>query len=612
MRSAVPEPEPTRDPYQGVVLLLCGAALLGGVGAGVAGVMLSNPMLLDMALVLGLVMAALVGVALAQIARATPPAVPEAAGVASPAQTASPQAAPSADGAPEEETQPVSARSWLASTQVRLAQPLANRLREIRLLDGLLRGAGIVGTFGALLLATVEFPLERPAALGIVLTALAALTAAGLAALVARYCSALSPAELPEAPGLARAARVVAWLLVLAAVATGLTGLGRPTAARDLHLLVLGVIAVVCCNMVMTKRLPSGGKSVFRLDLPVLSALGSRANMIAGVLDAAERQLGIDLRSTWALTVVRRGVEPLLIALALLGWLTTSLTVVHLGEEGLVERLGVPRAGRPLQPGLHLHAPWPVDRVYRLPVRRVQALTVGHEGEEGAGPENVLWAREHAANEYTLLLGNGRDLITIDAAVQFRIRDPRAWLYGCQNPEEALRSIAYRAVMRSTVNKTLDQALAENVVALTGRMRAMVQQEADAQGLGVEVMAFTVGGMHPPVMVAAEYQAVGSAELGRVTAAVGAQAYRNETVPAAEAEAASRLNAARAEGANALARAAGEAWSFRTLETQFRIAPKDYFFRRRLETLEKGLADRRFVIVDSRIQRDGGELWLMQ
>ena len=71
-------------------------------------------------------------------------------------------------------------------------------------------------------------------------------------------------------------------------------------------------------------------------------------------------------------------------------------------------------------------------------------------------------------------------------------------------------------------------------------------------------------------------------------------------------------NTARAEGAKALGLAAGEAWSFRTLESQYRAAPEEYFFRRRLETLEKGLAGRRFTVVDSRIQRDGGELWLTQ
>jgi membrane protease subunit HflK len=245
-------------------------------------------------------------------------------------------------------------------------------------------------------------------------------------------------------------------------------------------------------------------------------------------------------------------------------------------------------------------------------VKRVLALNVGHEGEEQEGPENVLWARQHAANEYTLLLGNGRDLITIDAAVQYRITDARAWRYHAQNPADALRAIAYRVVMRSTVNRTLADALSENVVTLTASMRQMVQQEANALGLGVDVVGFTVGGMHPPVPVAGDYENVVSAELGKATAVVNAQVFRNQTVPAAEASVLVNQDTARAEGAEALARGAGEAWSFRTLESQYHASPEEYFFRRRLEMLEKNLAGRGFVVVDSRIQRDGGDLWLMQ
>ena len=108
-------------------------------------------------------------------------------------------------------------------------------------------------------------------------------------------------------------------------------------------------------------------------------------------------------------------------------------------------------------------------------------------------------------------------------------------------------------------------------------MRDMVQQDADALGLGVEVVGFTVGGMHPPVPVAADYQAVVSAELGKVTAVVNAQAFRNRTVPAAEASVLVGENTARAEGAEALARAAGEAWSFRTLESQYRSRARGIF-----------------------------------
>jgi regulator of protease activity HflC (stomatin/prohibitin superfamily) len=118
----------------------------------------------------------------------------------------------------------------------------------------------------------------------------------------------------------------------------------------------------------------------------------------------------------------------------------------------------------------------------------------------------------------------------------------------------------------------------------------MVQQEANALGLGVEIVGFTVGGMHPPVMVAGDYEAVVSAELGKVTAAVNAQLFRNQTLPEAEASVLTTENTARAEGAQALALSAGQAWSFRTLESQYHAAPGEYFFRRRLETLEKNLA----------------------
>jgi membrane protease subunit HflK len=375
-------------------------------------------------------------------------------------------------------------------------------------------------------------------------------------------------------------------------------------------IIVAIVNVALCYGLFVLDARSTEAPDVFPLDIGALSVLGDRTNVVGSMLDAAERQLGIDLRSTWALTVVRRSVEPLAIGLCLVAWLSTSLTVVGVEEQALVERLGVPLGGSPLQPGLHLHAPWPIDRVLRIPVKRVQALSVGHEGEEEGGPEDVLWARQHAANEYTLLLGNGRDLITVDAAVQFRIADPRAWRYHSQNPSDALRAVAYRAVMRNTVNRTLADALSENVVALAARMRTMVQQDADALGLGVEVLGFTVGGMHPPVAVSSDYQSVVSAELGKVTAVVSAEVYRNRTVPYAESAAVLGRNTAIAEGAQAQARATGEAWSFLTLQSQYQAAPAEYFFRRRLETLEQILSTRAFTVLDSRFQRDGGELWV--
>jgi regulator of protease activity HflC (stomatin/prohibitin superfamily) len=584
-----------RDPYRGVVLVLLTMALLGAVGAFAGSLMLPNPLVLDAAVTLALSTGMLVGIAVAQAARAKPQHDDEAS-IKTPAQ-------------------PSSRSADVDSTKI--ARPTDIRVRLTRWYRdhrGMRRTRMWTAAMGVLAISAT-LPLNpvtgTPALLLSVIATALCLCAAGLAFTAAHYLADIDPALFPEGPGLCRGTRVVGWILIAAAVSIGLGLAGQQTAIRILHCAVVFVNAAVCYGLLAVTRPEDKGAATFPLDIGVLALLGSRTNIVASVLDAAERQLGIDLRSTWALTVVRRSVEPLAIGLCLLGWLSTSVTVVRVDEQGLVERLGVPVGGQPLMPGLHVHWPWPVDRVFRIPVQHVQALTVGHEGQEEGRPENVLWAREHAVNEYTLLLGNGRDLITVDAAVQFRIADARAWHYHSQNPADALRAIAYRAVMRSTVNRTLAEALSENLITLTARMRTMVQQDAEALGLGVDVVAFTVGGMHPPVMVASDYQAVVSAELGKVTATVNAQVFRNQTVPAAEAAVVMGENAARAEGAAALARAAGGASSFRTLESQYLAAPEEYRFRRRLETLENGLAGRHFTVVDTRIQRDGGELWLL-
>jgi regulator of protease activity HflC (stomatin/prohibitin superfamily) len=592
----------SRGIYRGVVLVFLGATFLGTVASIAASVMFSNTVLLDVAVTLGISTGVLIGVAISQRRRARSPRREPQVGAAF---------APEDSKVPSDDSSSASRFTLISRVKAQLGRA-AQWFRHFGLLGWIRIATAVAGAISIVLLLAFSFPSASPSSLVAASIAAVCLATAGLAGIAVGYLADLEPSVLPEAPGLCRGARVVAWVLVVAAISEGLSWAGQETAVRGLHFLILLIDAAVCYSLLTTRRPTDKTFPVFPLDFGVSSLLGSRTNVLASILDTGERQLGIDLRSTWALTVVSRSIVPLIIGLCLMGWLSTSLTVVDLQNQGLVERLGVPLDGQPLQPGLHLHWPWPVDRVFQIPVQRVQALSVGHEGEQAQGPENVLWAVEHAPNEYTLLLGNGRDLITVDATVQYRIVDARAWRYHSQNPADALRAIAYRAVMRSTVNHSLSEALSENVVTLTANMRAMVQHDADALGLGVKVEAFTVGGMHPPVPVAHDYEAVVSAELGKVTAVADAETNRNQIVPAAEATVLRNENTARAEGAQALALAAGEAWSFRALQSQYRAAPNEYFFRRRLETLERGLSGHAFTVVDARILRDGGELWLTQ
>ena len=324
----------------------------------------------------------------------------------------------------------------------------------------------VLAGVSALVMLTQTLETERPSMRVASVTAGLFLLGAGAATLAARYLAGLdragsAPFLFPQSVSLAQGARVLAWVLLLVAASAGLAWEGLYSAVHTLYLLVLAFDAAICFGLFRArKRRGVDGASV-PPDFAVLAIVGRRANIFASALDAAEQQLGIDLRSTWALLLVRRALEPLVLCLCLRGWLSSAVTVVGVKEQDLVERFGRPHGVEPLHPGLHVHLPWPVDRVTRVPVERIQTVQVGHEGDEKEGPEDVLWAVAHAPNEYTLLLGNGRDLITMDAAVQYRIVNAPAWAYNTQNPALALKAIAYRAVMRSTVDLTLSDALSQ-------------------------------------------------------------------------------------------------------------------------------------------------------
>jgi len=442
------------------------------------------------------------------------------------------------------------------------------------------------------------------------------LAMAGLSWLLAHHFSSLSPTDLPEAPALARWGRIGVWL----GAAAVLSELGRwwnPTAPWAAAVNWAGGLTVIAVSAdefrsSLNRWTEDVGKPLPLADLAVARVLGSRANPVSSLLDATEAFLGVDLRGSWALRVVREGAEPLAITALFVGWLGTSLTQVHLYEQGVVERFGRIVPGAVLEPGLHVHLPWPIDYVRREPIARVLAITIGHEGTEGANaaPENVLWARQHESNEFMFLLGDGRDLVTIDATLKYKVRDLRAYLTSAGNQRALLRSIVYAAVTHRTVDRSLDQVLSENLAAFTHDIAVAVQADADALGLGLEIVDMTVGGMHPPVIVAAQYEAVVSAQVDRDTVVIGARTDAERDIPAAKAAALDVISKAQADAAGTIAGAKGDAEAFRGVRTSFAAEPGLFQYRRRLEALEGALLGRRTVIVDDRLERDGAELWL--
>ncbi|MEM9381128.1 MAG: protease modulator HflK [Planctomycetota bacterium] len=438
-----------------------------------------------------------------------------------------------------------------------------------------------------------------------------------LSALVAQYYGAVSRELAPEARGVACWFRAATWIAAAGAAGLFLRASGR--AGIDAHVGHVLLAAVVLLGVELTvralwaswrhtyteERHPGGGVGT---DVFSLRLLCSRFNPSASLFGVLADAFGIDLRGAWALTFMRRSLAPILAGLLVLGWLSTSFVMVHASDLGLVERFG--RLDRePLRPGLHVVLPWPMHRVTRVPVQRVQTIPIGFVGAREDA--SMLWTVAHADEEYKLLLGDGRDLVTVNASLHYRIRDPFAYAYSVQNADEALAILADRVLMQRTVGRSLDEVLSENLAAFGAELEGAIQAESDARALGFEIVDLTLTGLHPPVNVAADYQAVVAAGIDQITSVLEAQAYRETEGHRAGGEVARLRSGAEAHAVTRLATARGEAAAFQALRVAHAVSPQAFGLVRYLQVIEKQLAGKRFHVIDHTIEEAGGAIWLV-
>ena len=442
--------------------------------------------------------------------------------------------------------------------------------------------------------------------------------AAVLSALFAQYFAAASQGVAPEAAGVANWFRASTWIALVGGASLFVRTFAEPWREDLIASFLLGVVAFLGAEILFRslwttslgyfERVQHPGGRV-GTDLLSLRILCSRFNPSASFFSVLASVFGLDLRGAWALTFMRRSVAPLAAGLALVGWLSTSFVMVEPPYVGLLERFGK-LVLEPLRPGLHVVLPWPMSRVTQVPVHRVQMIPIGFSGAREDA--SILWTVQHAEEEYKLLLGDGRDLVTVNASLHYRIDDPVAYAYSVQNPDATLAILADRVLMQRTVGRSLDEVLSENLAALGTELEREIQAASDEHDLGIEIVDLTLAGLHPPVRVAAAYQGVVAAKVDQSTNILRAEAYRATALPEAEGKAAELDNQARTHRVTRLATARGEAEAFQALLASYLASPQAFRLVRYLEAMETQLSDKKLNVLDHTIEEAGASIWLLK
>ncbi len=351
----------------------------------------------------------------------------------------------------------------------------------------------------------------------------------------------------------------------------------------------------------------SGGGNGPNTGLPDLDQLIARVNNgLRGMLPP-----GSGFRPGFPSRFPRAGGRGLLLLglLAAAIWLATGFYRVEPDEQGVVLRFGA--FNRTSLPGLNYHVPWPVETAITPSVTRINRVEVGFTPRQSVGVLRMTSrgvVNDGAADSApsvpaeSLMLTGDENIIDIDFAVFWKVRDAGDYLFNTRDPDDTVKQVA-ESEMREVVGRTpIQPALTEARAQIETDVRTGMQAVLDQYKSGVEITQVQLQKVDPPSDVIESFRDVQRANTDAETARNQAESYRNDIVPRARGDA-SRL-VAEAEGAQqaSVAEAGGQAQRFGSIYAAYKAA-KDVTLRRLyIETMQALVSHTPTTVLDSGVK----------
>jgi membrane protease subunit HflK len=256
-----------------------------------------------------------------------------------------------------------------------------------------------------------------------------------------------------------------------------------------------------------------------------------------------------------------------------------SYYTVPAESEAVVLRFG--RFLKIAEPGLHFKIPLGVDEYNLVQTRRQLKLefgfyTYGYTNPDQAGQQQV--------EEKSMVTGD-LNAALVEWVVQYRISDPKEYLFDVRNPGQTLRDLSEAAMREVIGDRTVDEVITIGRQDIEISALARMQELATRYKLGVRVDQVQLKNVNPPREVQASFNEVNKAQQDRENAINIANGDYNEAVPRARGQADQTIRGAEGYRFKRVNEAEGDIASFNAMLGQYIKAPEITRTRLYLETM---------------------------
>lgn len=291
--------------------------------------------------------------------------------------------------------------------------------------------------------------------------------------------------------------------------------------------------------------------------------------------------------------MVLKGTGIVVAVIAVLVLLGNSFYTIKEQEQAVVTTFGVPDTVS--EPGLHMKIPF-VQQVVKVDTT-IKGFAIGYDETTGMSREDE-----------SLMITSDYNFVNVDFYVEYKVSDPVKALYASEEPVKILRNMA-QSCIRSVVGQNLvDSVITTGKNEIQAEIKERIITELSTQDIGISLVNITIQDAEPPTTEVMEaFKAVETAKQGKETAINNANKYRNEKLPAAEAQIDKILKEAEAKKEARINEAEGQAARFNALYEEYIKYPLITKQRMYYEAMEKILPDLKLIIDCS----DGAiEKWL--
>ena len=282
-------------------------------------------------------------------------------------------------------------------------------------------------------------------------------------------------------------------------------------------------------------------------------------------------------------------------ALILLVAAGTSFYTVEPEEEAVIIRFGRYVSTEP--PGLHFKLPFGMDKVIKVPTKRVLQQEFGFRLQEQGFSGKTTY------NQESLTLTGDLNVADVEWIVQYKIIQPQKYIFNVRDGIKNIRDVSQSIMRRVVGDRLVSDVLTVGRIEIAIEAEKYTQEVLDRYDMGVRIVAIKLQDINPPESVKPAFNEVNEAKQEQEKVINQAEEEYNKVIPEARGKAEQTIRNAQGYATAQVNMAQGDANRFTARLKAYKNAPQVTRTRLYLETMEELYGRfKELTIVDDKIK----------